>query len=81
MADLSSTIALDCEPGHVDGILVHSGHLTSVRQLGEETSASAKSTVDQLVSMGRLQSPENARLLIYGSDAASLESGITSTCP
>src|SRR5579884_393374 len=37
--DSGSVVALDCESGYVDGVLIHSGHLTSLRETGEDVSA------------------------------------------
>jgi Tfp pilus assembly protein PilN len=71
--DTNATVALDCEPAYVDGLLLTTGHLTSVRQTGEDTTATAKAAIEQLLSIGRLQSPEEARLLVFGSGAGSLD--------
>jgi Tfp pilus assembly protein PilN len=71
-ADNRPTIVLDAEESYVDGVLLSSGSLSSVRQPGKE-SATAKTAVAQLISLGRVQSPEDARLIVYGAAAESVE--------
>jgi Tfp pilus assembly protein PilN len=71
--DAVSTIVLDSESQYVDGVLVNSGSLTSVGQSGVDSIETAKAAVEQLLSLGRLQTPEEARLLVCGGAAAALE--------
>jgi Tfp pilus assembly protein PilN len=71
--DTNPTIALDCESGYVDGLLVNSGQLISIRETGEDTGAKARGAVEQLLGVGRVQSPEQARLLMYGAGIVSVE--------
>ena len=70
--DSKTTILLDCEAGYVDGLLVSSGRLHSVRETGQN-SAAAKSAIEQLLSAGRVQNPEEVRLLVCGATANLLE--------
>lgn len=72
-ADATPTVVLDCEDTYVEGSLVQGSRLASITQSSGEPAGAAKAAVERLLSMGRVSSPENARLIVYGSGAASLE--------
>ena len=73
-ADENATIVLDCEAGYVEASLLSGSRLTSVTQAGENVSGAAKTASELVVSVGRIGSPEGARVIAYGSTANSLES-------
>ena len=67
------TVVLDCEAGYVEASLLQGNRLTSVTETAEETPAAAKSAVDKLLSVGRVGSPESARVIVYGAASGLLE--------
>lgn len=67
------TVVLDCEGGYVEASLVQGDRLTSVTETAEETPGAAKAAVDRLLSLGRVASPESARVIVYGATSGSLE--------
>jgi Tfp pilus assembly protein PilN len=71
--DTGPTVVLNCESGYTEGAVIQDGRLTSVRQTGDDSPATVNAVVEQLLSMARLEKPENARLLIYGPGSAALE--------
>lgn len=68
------TIVLDCETGYVEASLLQGNRLTSVTDHTGETGSAAKAAVERLLALGRVSSPERARVIVYGSASASLES-------
>lgn len=72
-SDEVPTVVLDCEAGYVEASLLQGNRLTSLTENAEEPAIAAKSAVERLVSVGRIVSPESARVIVYGSASGSLE--------
>jgi general secretion pathway protein L len=67
------TIVLDCETNYVEGALIQGSRVGSLTIQGETVTEQARAVVERLLSQGRVASPETARLLVYGSAAASVD--------
>ena len=72
-ADEKATLILDCEEGYVEGCVVQASHLASVTQAGDNMETAIKGVAERLLSLGRVNSPEDARFIMYGNSASMLE--------
>ena len=70
----SPTIVLGCESEAVGGVLVQRSHSVAVRSVGDDTAEQAQDSIRRIVALGRLDAPENVRLVVHGSKADSLPS-------
>ncbi len=68
----SPTIVLGCEPGAVEGLLVEGPRFVAVRNSGEETTRLAQESIQRIVALGRLDSPEDVRVLVHGASSDSV---------
>jgi len=66
-------IVLGCEKGQVEGALVRGNLLHALQQTGEDVQANIRTTVERLVSLGRLSSIERARIIPCGADVNAVE--------
>ncbi len=62
---------LDCEAGFVEASLIQGHRLTSITEKADDPGTAVKAAVERLIAMGRVTSPESARVIAFGSAAAS----------
>lgn len=71
--DTRPTVVLDCEDSFVEGVIIQASRVTSLTVKGSDVNAQARSVAEQLMSVGRVQSPENVRVVLHGSASSAFE--------
>ena len=75
--DATPSIVIGCEPDYIEGTLINGTRLVSASRKGAGTEELCKSVVEQLLSVGRLESPDKARLIMHGAvDVAGYPSAV-----
>jgi Tfp pilus assembly protein PilN len=69
----ATTVVLDCEPGYVEGCLVQAGQMCSASNSGPDVVENARIATERLMALGRLDNPESARVIAYGSQSSLID--------